>query len=981
MWEHGAVGELAGLSTRFAEQLVVSGFEGDIEFDAASRVVYGTDNSVYQLQPVGVVVPTSTADLAAIASANRALGRPFDLVARGGGTGTNGQSLTNGLVVDTRRRLNSIVSIDPEARTAVVQPGVVLGQLNAALAPHGLFFAPHVSTSSRATIGGMVSTDAAGKGSLIHGRTNHHVLEVDAVLADGTVWTFGTLSVDELDALAERPDRVGELHQGIQQAVNGLPVGVFPDLPRGFTGYNLDGIGQTSTGELDLAKILCGSEGTLALIAEITIRLTPLPKDPHLAVLLYPDFDDAIRDANRLKATAPSAIECLDERTISLAAASPAWPRFASLLDGQVTGGPATDGPVAGAVLLMEYEGSAGVASLFDMVDDAAGVAATAVTSDPTEIAAVWKLRADAVGLLGQSVGGRRSVAFVEDCAVPPARLPEFVGTFRELLDRRGLGYGMFGHADVGCLHVRPALDLYDPEHERLLREVSDEVADLVARLGGVLWGEHGRGFRGEFLDLPDDVVHRMRVIKTAFDPHDTMNPGKLYRPLRSPGRIDEPVGSASVERGDEIVKIDAVPLRVHRDRTVAEAERHRFETAFGCNGNGICHHWGDAETMCPSYKVTLDPRLSPKGRADLLRAWLADPTDEQLAAEVADSLHDCLSCGACTGRCPVGVDIPEMKSRFFERRPDRSLKARARAALLSRFESLLAGAQAMASIVGPLQRLSTPLLARFVGLVDLPSVPSGRLSRRLADIDVPLVATPDAIGDATVVVVPDAFTAMLEPDVLTAALRVLHSVGERPAVAPFRPSGKFDHVSGRRRRFARNAARQRSLIEEFALADVDLIVIEPAVALLGAHEYASIDPAFPQSVRSFAEYLGERLDRLPAVAVSEDRIVQLFGHCTETSLAPDHMVAYRAMLEAAGCSVRVETTTCCGMAGVFGHESEHQEMSAALFDRGWRPKLSSGDFAARCASGYSCRSQAGRFGYENLVHPIEVLAAALSAT
>jgi (R)-2-hydroxyglutarate dehydrogenase len=977
LWEHGGVGELGELVARLEQR----GFGGDVETDAAARVVYATDNSVYQLPPAGVVVPASTDDLSIIAAANHELDQPFDLVARGGGTGTNGQSLTNGLVVDTRRRMNQIVSIDPEARTAVVQPGVVLGELNAALAEHGLFFAPHVSTATRATVGGMVSTDAAGKGSLVHGRTNGHVLAIDAVLADGTRWTFGTITADELQQLARRTDLVGVVHRSIARAITDLDVEVFPDLPRGFTGYNLAGVVSASSPDVDLTKILCGSEGTLALLGEITIRLTPLPTTPRLAVVSYPDFDEAIREANRLKVTAPVAIECLDERTIALAAASPAWPRLRALLGVEPSG----------ALLLMEYEGDRGLAELREIVDRAESRVAIATTSDPADIAAAWKVRADAVGLLGQAVGGRRSVAFVEDCAVPPAVLPEFVAGFREILDRRGLGYGMFGHADVGCLHVRPALDLYDPTHEAMLREISDDVAALVARLGGVLWGEHGRGFRGEYVDLPADTIRRMREVKSGFDPDDVLNPGKLYRPLgrsdppaTDPPATDRPGADQWADGVGEIVRIDAVPLRIHRDRDVGVAERQHFDTAFGCNGNGICHHWGDAEVMCPSYKVTLDPRRSPKGRADLLRAWLVDPDDDALADDVTESLHDCLSCGACTGRCPVGVDIPELKSRFFDRRPDRSRRHRARAALLSRFEAATPVAQALARAVGPLQRVVSPVLERVFGIVDLPTVPAGRLSTRLRRVDVEIVPAGGDVGDATVVIVPDVFTAMLDPAVLLAAIDVLRAVGERPAVAEFRPSGKFDHVVGRRRRFAAAVAAQRELIVSFDESGVDLITIEPAVSLLGAHEYAAIDPTFPQSVRSLPEYVRERLGRLQDVAGGSDRrverAVQLFGHCTEVSLAPSNVETYRAMLEAVGCSVDVVATTCCGMAGVFGHQAERQTMSAALFDRGWRGRLDASGASTNCASGYSCRSQAKRFGFADVVHPVQVMAELLSA-
>lgn len=934
--------------------LRLAGFRGSVEYDAAARIVYGTDNSIYQLTPIGAIVPTSIDDLAAIARVNAELDTPFDLVARGGGTGTNGQSLTNGLVIDTRRAMNQIISIDPDAQIAVVQPGVVLGQLNAALKPHGLFFAPHVSTGSRATIGGMVSTDAAGKGSLVYGRTNRHVLGLEAVLSDGTPWSVSKVSDAELDQMIQRADRLGDLHRGVRDAIVGLNHDAFPDVPRGFSGYNLSD--ATAGPGIDFIKILAGSEGTLTLLGEITVHLEPLARQPYLAVIAYPRFEDAVRDSNRLKVSAPIAIECLDERTISLAAASPAFPRLATLL------GHSFD--ASGSLLLMEFDGPDGVQELQDLLADGPQATALAITSDAADIAAVWKVRADAVGLLGQAVDGRRSVAFVEDCAVPPHRLEEFVAAYRSLLDAHDLTYGMFGHADVGCIHVRPALDLYDESHERLLRTISDEVHTLVASFGGVLWGEHGRGFRGEYLDLDDDTVHRMRQIKTAFDPRNILNPGKLYAPLNG---------------APPITKIDEVPLRVHRDRAVTVAKRNEFDSAFGCNGNGICHHWGEAEVMCPSYKVTSDPRLSPKGRADLLRGWLANPDDADLADDVASSMRQCLSCGACTGRCPVQVDIPELKSRFLEHHPEKRRRLKVRDELLSRFEALLPKAQTNGRIVGPLQRLAAPIFERALGLVDLPRVPTGSLRTRLDNLDVPVVDGSDGVGNATVIVLPDAFTAFIDPDVLEATIAVLRAVGERPALAPFVPSGKFDHVKGRRRRFVKAAALQRELIERLRRHDVPLVIIEPAVSLLGAHEYVAIDPSFPSAgAMSLAEYLDPRLAALPSsTGRGNGGVVQLFGHCTEVSIAPERMAVYRSMLEAAGFDVQTEATTCCGMAGVFGHETESQKMSRALFDTGWRPKLESGDRVHRCASGYSCRSQAKRFGH-TLTHPIQVLASAL---
>ncbi len=922
-------------------------FAGEVMDDAGSLAVYGTDNSIYQLDPTAVVIPTSVDDLAALTRANQKLDQPFELVARGGGTGTNGQSLTSEIVVDMRRGLNKVLSIDVEAREAVVQPGVVMGELNAMLAPHGLFFAPHASTATRATIGGMVSTDAAGKGSLVHGRTNKHVLDITAVLVDGTVVDLAPQDRVEIELRAGDADRIGRLYRDVLDALDGLDPSGFPDVPRGFTGYNLAETERSNI--VDFTRLLCGSEGTLALLGEIRVRLTPLPSERHLAVLPYPSFAEAVRDANRLKAAKPSAIECLDERTISMATGSPAWPTMATLLGNEEPR----------PLLLLEFDSSEALDDLRSMMasDQAA------ITSDQEVIDAVWKVRADAVGFLAQAVNGRRSVAFVEDCAVPPHNLDEFVAGFRAILDQQGLEYGMFGHADVGCIHVRPALDLYRSEHEAMIREISDEVAALVESLGGVLWGEHGRGFRGEYLGLSDDLAHRMRLVKTAFDPDNLLNPRKLYAPIGV---------------SESVTAIDEVPLRVHRDRTVPEGHRLVFTDAFACNGNGICHHWGQAEVMCPSFKATLDPRLSPKGRADLLRAWSADPDDVELEAATADSLGQCLSCSACTGRCPLQVDIPEMKSRFLHRHPTTDRRSRLRDVLLSRFEALLPLAARSAKAAGLAQRIASPLLARLAGVVDLPPVPKNASRHRWPNYDATATPAP------TVIILTDAFTAFLEPEVLEATLALLTAMGERPGVGPFVPSGKYDHVKGRRDRFAKAVARQRMAVEKLAATGATLVVIEPAVALLHSHEYPAVDPTYPSDlVESAVDFVASRLEQLPSNRWSDEEpsVVQLFQHCTEVSLAPDSADGYRRILEHVGFTVATEKTSCCGMAGVFGHEAENRDMSVGLFNDHWRPRMEGAASAprTRCAPGYSCRSQAKRLCAPSLTHPLIVAAESLS--
>lgn len=930
--------------------------------DPATRAVYATDNSIYQVEPDAVALPGSAEDVRRLVAAewNRPVRRP--VVARGGGTGTNGQSLTDGLVIDVKRNLNHILAIDPDRREARVQPGVVTAALNAELAGHGLFWAPHTSTLNRATVGGMISTDAAGKGSLVHGRAHRHVRALDVILDDGTPWRAEPIPVAEAEALAAGEGRVARLWRSLLDLpiTEGDRFGL-PELARGFSGYGIDRFRRD--GLVDPLALLCGAEGTLAVLVEATIGLTPIPATTVLVVAGYDSFADALDDAVALAATGPSAIETFDETTLERGRSSPAWPALASLVDDDVA-----------SVLLLEYtsEDPIDVDSLEAAIQAQGRSRSVRAAREAGQQAGAWKVRADAVGLLAK-VATRgpgtvaRPTAFVEDCAVPVARMGSFIAGFRRVLDDAGLTYGMFGHADVGCVHVRPALDLTDPTHESMVRTITDQVVELVAEHGGVLWGEHGRGFRGDSVEtfLAPETIAIMEQVKAAFDPEDCFNPGKLYRP--------------SGHR-EPIVAVDAPALRGQANRSVPVAVRSELAGAFACNGNGLCHHVDRAEVMCPSYKVTGDPALSPKGRADLIRAWAARRATgaDDLAAfeqQVADNLHQCLSCSACTGHCPVEVDIPELKSRFLEAYHETRSRPRAHG-LLSKFEDLAMAATRVGSPIGP----PGGLTRRLLGLVDLPTA----ARRQLGDVARFDPGSPGDQGPFDVVLLPDVFSAALDPVVERRAIELLGALGLRVAVAPFVASGKFDHVKGRRRRFARAAEAQDRLVRAITAAGATPVVIEPAVALLHHHEYPTIRAGYPRGVRHLVEVIDDASDRLADRAtVGEGRAVTLLGHCTERATAPNVLAAWQRVLETVGYQVTTPDLGCCGMAGIFGHEADNQDLSRALWDATWADQVAGSKAdgtgpggAVVAATGYSCRAQSTRFGGVRPVHPVELLVA-----
>ena len=436
----------------------------DISTDDVTRAVYATDNSIYQIAPTGVTFPTTAEEVQRAVANNHGAANPLPIVARGAGTGTNGQSLTDGLVIEVKRHLNRLVSVDPENQTAVVEPGLVTAKLNAELAAHGLYWAPHTSTLNRATVGGMISTDAAGKGSLIHGRAHRHVQSLEVVLADGTPWTAEPVTVAEAEQRANAGSDTGAR---LWRALLDLPISVgqdfdFPELARGFSGYGLDRLRRRDSQGVEIidpVALLCGAEGTLAVITKATLQLTKTPASTVLLVASYASFADALDDSVDMRGAGPSAIETFDEYTLEQGRSSVAWPALGSVV-----------GEHRGSVLLLEFE--AEFDGEFEAqtggVDLSAAKAALAATgrsrsvqalTDPADQRAAWKVRADAVGLLAKvATGGpersARPTAFVEDCAVPVNRMTLFIAEFRALLDSAGLTYGMFGHADVGCVHV-----------------------------------------------------------------------------------------------------------------------------------------------------------------------------------------------------------------------------------------------------------------------------------------------------------------------------------------------------------------------------------------------------------------------------------------------------------------------------------------------------------------------------------------------
>ena len=992
---------------RFAEALKQAGFAGDLGLSYADRLAQATDNSIYQVLPELVCYPRHRDDISLLLSlATQPEYSQVKLSPRGGGTGTNGQSLTTGAMIDLSRYMNQIVELDPNLKWVRVEPGVVLDQLNRELQSKGVFFAPDLSPSNRATLGGMVNTDACGKGSRVYGKTSQHILELDLVLSDGSFWQSVPLTAEALQVTKSRPDLIGRIHQvsdQVYQENRDLIAARFPKLTRFLTGYNLAKI-YDEDGQFNLNYLISGSEGTLAFVVGMRLRLTPIPTVKRLVLAKYNSFLKGLAAARDLVSCDPAAVETVDDTILSLARQDTIWHQVAGFFsqpeDSQVT-----------SVNLIEFIGF-DAAELQTKVDSLleklaqdrqqsidTGLIGFQVASSADDIAALWSLRKKGVGLLGNRPGNRRPIPFVEDTVVPPENLAAFIAEFRALLDSYGLQYGMFGHVDVGCLHVRPALDLKQQADQKLIRDISNKVRDLVLKYHGVIWGEHGKGYRGEY--LPDffgaELYERLRDIKTAFDPYNRLNPGKLV----SARKQDVP-----------IARLDQVPMRGQFDSGIADPLQQAFSAAIHCNGNGACFNFDENDVMCPSYKGRRDRIHSPKGRAGILREWLRQITGGgfsqqaievrklgnglgreglqgyDFSHEVYEALDGCLSCKACTTQCPIKVDIPEMKSRFlslYHSRYRRPLSDH----LIRNSEQMHARMLSFGWVYNWALRLpgAQSFLAKTLGMVD-PPILSRPHYRQLAgrhQLDqFHHSSWQQHPADRLVFVLPDAITAFYEAPTFIDALLSLRALGFRPVLLPFRENGKAKHVKGFLKDFVDTAEQMSEFLRKVSKYKVPVVGLDPAITLTYREEYPQYLGEAMRDIKVWMpqEFLAARLQSNTAPWLENISLHQhtdrfrWLGHCGEQTASPQAGKQWQQIYQSIGLHLQIQAVGCCGMAGGFGHESRHKQESKSIYELSWQLQVNKAkeESVILLASGASCRSQAERFDGHQIKHPLAAL-------
>lgn len=994
----------------FIVELESAAYSGDIEISYSSRLAVATDNSIYQQIPQAVLHPRSTEDLSLIgATANAWPSVTFS--ARGGGTGTNGQSLTPGVVVDTSRYMNKILEHNISEGWVKVQSGVVKDALNDFLRPHGYFFSPDLSTSNRATVGGMISTDASGQGSLVYGKTSDHVLALKSVLANGDIIETQPMPIAEAQTRAKDADSLGVI---LQQILNTCVqkrekiIAKFPRLNRFLTGYDLEHAYNETEQKIDVSRLITGAEGSLAFVSEAKLNITKIPKYTALVNVKYDLFESALRHAPSMIAAQATSVETVDSTVLNMARADIIWHSVSNLITD-------VENKTMLGLNMVEYnsDDQQEIESKIDMLskrlqtaaeNGTDGVIGFQVTYERADINKVYAMRKKSVGLLGKTKGIKKPIAFAEDTAVPPEHLADFIMEFRDLLDGHGLKYGMFGHVDAGVLHVRPALDLCDIVQEKLVKQISDEVVALVGKYGGLMWGEHGKGYRSEYgpAFFGEELYSELRKIKSAFDPLNKMNPGKICTPFDS---------SATM------VKVEDTK-RATFDRTIPIAFKDEFEPAMSCNGNGLCFNYDTTSPMCPSSKITSDRRHSPKGRAGLIREWLRllskedvntatlsyrqfssswfakwvnrKSKDNDFSQEVFESMNGCLACKSCSSQCPVGVDVPDFRARFlsiYYQRYARPLK-----------DHFVANVEVLAPAMAKFPRFFNFFLdsaivktgiKKLIGYVDAPLLSSPSLQSRVEHIQCSsdiqaLQQLNDTQKQEYVVIVQDPFTSFYDAECVEKMIKLVRKLGFHPVLLPFSPNGKAQHVKGFLERFEKTAKTTSAVLNHISELGITMIGADASLVLCYRDEYRKIlgKNRGDFNVNTMTEWLSSiPSSKISALAIKptdtgNTQHYQLLAHCTEKTALPQTESQWQHIYSMLGLRLDIVAVGCCGMAGTYGHEVEQFENSTGIYDLSWSTPVKAAIESKQkiLATGYSCRSQVKRFEQHRPQHPVEAM-------
>lgn len=937
---------------------------GEVRFDKISKILYSTDASNYKIEPIGLVIPKTVEDVIAAVRVSASYGVP--ILPRGGGTSLTGQSIGHAVIIDFSKYLNKVIDVDRDSRTARAQPGIYLDNLNRELRAHGLMFGPDPSSSKVATLGGVVGTNATGAHSILYGMAGDNVLASKIISAEGDIFDLHAVTKKELTPKLKENDAAALLYtklQGLRNKYSDIIENNFPRHWRRSSGYSLNYMLEEP---FNPSKLLAGSEGSLAIQSEFTLKLEPLPKLTGLAVLQFEDFTGAMESVPFILEHGPSAIELIDSTLIELTREHRGFSSMLSFVDGSPE-----------AILAVEFYGTSEkeigkkTKNLINALKrrNTRFSASTALT--PKAQANVWNVRKAGLGLLVSKPGEFKPIACIEDVSVPVDKLAEYARSIKRLTNKLGSRAAFYGHASAGCLHVRPFVNLKTSGGVRIMEELSEEALKLTEKLGGVMSGEHGDGVQRSYLNerlFGDELYGAMKELKSAFDPEARLNPGKIVEPL-------SPAQNLRYGAAYETIK-----LKTNLDWSLDAGFDRAVEM---CNGQGVCRKL-DEGIMCPSYKATRDEKDTTRARANALRAVLSGGlSKEALTSKEMYEIYDlCISCKACKTECPSKVDAAKMKLEFlshYNKSHGLSLRRRLFGHVhdLSKYSSRI------------------PQLSNL--MIDNPVTKTILSKMGIAfERTLPLVSTEnfaawfkrrnrraENYNGKKVVYFHDTWASYYMPEAGKAAVRLLEAAGfevvlEEKRVCCGRPMLSEGMVEEARELSWKNVSTLLPYVNE----GIPIVGTEPSCILTFRDEYLYLLPEdkYAKTLADNSYLLDEFLyglykkGELDIKWKDDGPEVIYHGHCHERSMVGDDSAL--ELLELSGCRVEPSGGGCCGMAGGFGYESEHYGVSRAIGEDRLFPKVKEAGYDTVIAvSGFSCGHQIEHFTARQTKHISMVLA------
>ena len=955
--------QLTGRYVQFFEALRIR-IEGELRTDDMTRALYGTDASLYKIQPIAVLIPKTEQDV--VEAVRLAAEHGLPVLPRGGGSSLAGQAVGEALVIDFTRYLDQILEIDPEARTVRAQAGAVVDHVNMAVRPHGLNLGPDPASSNRATIGGMVANNATGTHSLLYGNTVQHIVSMRVVLADGTIAEFSDLDKFGWQEAMHKPGVEGDIFRGLDRLISEKREVIERDTPKHWrrnNGYRIEHLLDETR---NVGRLICGSEGTLGVLLDVTLNLEPLPVMTGLGVVHFTTRERSLRTVTAILETDPSAVELFDGVAIEQARKAPGFDDKLTFIEGN-----------PGAVLITEYFGDnrAEIEEKLARLDEkiAAHEYGYSVVRavEAEEIKNVWDVRKEGLGLVMGVKGDYKPVALIEDASVPVEHLADYIEDLEVLLEKTNTRAAMYAHASTGCLHVRPFINTREESEVTKMRDIAYGSMELVKKYGGTVSSEHGDGIVRAWLTEPlvgPELYDVYRQVKGIFDPNNVLNPGKVVDALPMTENLRIPPD------------YETIPFREELDWSADGGFARSVEL---CNGNGACRKLKSG-VMCPSFMVTREEEHSTRGRANALRSVLSGdlPKEELTGERMYEVLDLCVQCKGCKFECPSNVDMARMKTEWLGKYWEAN-----GIPLRTRFFAHMA--RMSRRLVGPVAR-TTNFMNRRPAVRKMLEKTLGITAER----DLPEFAPEPfdvwfrkqkwtATGER-VVLFADTFHNFNSPGIAKAAARVLDRLGFQVIVADTNACCGRTYLSKGFIPNARNEALNTlNLLSEYIEEGLPVIGLEPSCILTFRDEFLALLPnderarklaglsmMFEQFITKMS--LEGRLDNVSWTA--EPRHVLLHGHCHQKALVGTSATVAALSLPP-NYTVEVVDSSCCGMAGAFGYEKEHVDISRRMAELRLAPAVrAAAPDTLIAAPGTSCRAQIHETASREAQHPAEIL-------